>query len=118
MPQPGPPGRCSTPSNCPGSVEPTGVGSIRVFSTAITRTREQVVELVPDRRLSYILLSGFPFLNYRADVDLAAIAGGGTAIDWRASFDPKYPGTGWFWRLFMTAVLRKVTTDLAAGAEK
>jgi hypothetical protein len=43
---------------------------------------------------------------------------GGTAIDWRASFDPKYPGTGWFWRLFMTAVLRKVTTDLAAGAEK
>ena len=30
----------------------------------------------------------------------------------------KYPGTGWFWRLFMTAVLRKITADLAAAAEK
>ena len=30
--------------------------------------------------------------------------------------DLKNPGTGWFRRLFMTAVLRKVTTDLAAGA--
>jgi Polyketide cyclase / dehydrase and lipid transport len=77
-----------------------------------------VVEFVADRRLSYILLSGFPFLNYRADVDLAPIDGGGTSISWCASFDAKYPGTGWFWRLFMTAVLRKIAADLAAAAEK
>jgi hypothetical protein len=102
----------------PGHAEPMGVGAIRVFSTAVSRAREEVVELVTDRRLSYILLSGFPFLNYRADVDLTAVAEGGTVIDWRASFDPKYPGTGWFWRLFMTTVLRKIATDLAARAEK
>ena len=101
-----------------GRDEPMGVGGIRVLSTALTRSREQVVELVPDRRLSYVVLSGFPFRNYRADVDLTPNAGGGTSIAWRASFEAKYKGTGWFWRFFMTAVLRKVASDLAAAAEK
>ena len=86
-------------------------------STALTRSREETVELVPDRGLSYALLSGFPFVDYRADVDLSPGTDGGTSIDWRASFDPKYPGTGWFWRLFMTAVLRKVASDLADAAD-
>jgi Polyketide cyclase / dehydrase and lipid transport len=102
----------------PGATEPLGVGNIHVFSTALTRAREETVELVADKRLSYVLLSGFPFLNYRADVDLAPVDGGGTSISWCASFDTKYPGTGWFWRLFMTAVLRKIAADLAAAAEK
>jgi uncharacterized protein YndB with AHSA1/START domain len=102
----------------PGEGGPSGVGEIRVFSTALTRAREEIVELVPDRRLSYILLSGFPFNDYRADVDLSARPDGGTMISWRSSFDPKYPGTGWFWRLFMTIVLRKIASDLAAAAEK
>jgi hypothetical protein len=101
----------------PGNEEPMGLGAIRVFSTALTRSREETVELVPDRRLSYALLSGFPFTDYRADVDLSPRADGGTSIAWRASFDPKYPGTGWFWRLFMTAVLRKVASDLASAAD-
>ena len=102
----------------PSEGGPGEVGEIHVFSTALTRAREEIVELVPDRRLSYILLSGFPFRDYRADIDLSAREDGGTSIVWRAAFDPKYPGTGWFWRLFMTAVLRKVASDLAAGAEK
>jgi uncharacterized protein YndB with AHSA1/START domain len=101
-----------------GEGGPGGVGEIHVFSTALTRAREEIVELVPDHRLSYILLSGFPFRDYRADVDLSAREDGGTSIEWRAAFDPKYKGTGWFWRLFMTAVLRKIASDLSAGAEK
>jgi hypothetical protein len=101
----------------PGGGGPSGVGEIHVFSTALTRAREEIVELVPDRRLSYILLSGFPFKDYRADVDLSARQDGGTLIAWRAAFDPKYKGTGWFWRLFMTAVLKKIASDLAAAAE-
>ena len=63
-------------------------------------------------------MSGFPLKDYRADIDLAARQDGGTVISWQASFDPKYPGTGWFWRLFMTLVLRKIASDLAAAAEK
>jgi len=102
----------------PGEGGPSGVGEIHVFSTALTRAREEIVELVPDRRLSYILLSGFPLRDYRADVDLSARGDGGTSISWRAAFNPKYPGTGWLYRLFLTAVLRKISSDLAAGAEK
>jgi hypothetical protein len=102
----------------PGEGGPSGVGEIHVFSTALTHAREEIVEFVPDRRLSYILLSGFPFKDYRADVDLSARLDGGSLISWRASFDPKYPGTGWFWRLFMTLVLGKIAADLAAAAEK
>jgi hypothetical protein len=102
----------------PGQSDPMGVGAIRVFSTALSRAREEVVELITDRKLSYVLLSGFPFRNYRADVELLPIDGGGTAIHWRASFAAKYPGTGWFWHLFMTLVLRQVASDLATAAEK
>ena len=102
----------------PSEGGPSGVGEIHVFSTALTHAREEIVECVADRRLSYILLSGFPFRDYRADVDLEAREDGGTFIAWRAAFDPKYPGTGWFWRLFMTATLKKIASDLAAGAEK
>ncbi len=101
----------------PGQSEPMGLGAIRVFITKVSRAREEIVELIPDRRLSYILLSGFPFRNYRADVDLAPIARGGTSIRWHASFDAKYPGTWWFWRLFMTRILRDTASHLAAGAE-
>jgi polyketide cyclase/dehydrase/lipid transport protein len=102
----------------PGEGGPGGVGEIHVFSTALTRAREEIVELVLDRRLSYVLLSGFPLTDYRADVDLSARADGGTSISWRAAFNPKYPGTGWSCRLFVTAVLKKIAADLAAGAEK
>jgi len=101
-----------------GEGGPGGAGEIHVFSTALTRAREEIVELVPDRRLSYILLSGFPLRDYRADVDLSAREDGGTSIAWRAAFNPKYPGTGWLYRLFITAVLRKIASDLAAGAER
>ena len=66
--------------------QPNGVGEIHVFSTALSRAREEIVELLPDRRFSYILLSGFPFKDYRADVELAPSGAGGTSILWRASF--------------------------------
>jgi hypothetical protein len=101
----------------PGQSEPMGLGAIRVFITKVSRAREEIVELIPGRRLSYILLSGLPFRNYRADVDLAPTAEGGTSISWQASFDAKYAGTGWFWRLFMTRILRHTASHLAAGAE-
>jgi hypothetical protein len=101
----------------PGRDEPYGVGSIRVFSTSVTRAREQVVELIPDRQLSYVLLSGLPFRNYRADVRLTPPGDSGTRIDWTASFQCRY-GTGWFWRLFMNRILSDLAKQLAVAAEK
>ena len=101
----------------PGRDDRLGVGAVRVFRTPTTCATEEVVELIPDRRLSYVLLSGMPFRNYRADVDLAPLPDGGTSIRWQSSFHAKYPGTGWFWRMVMQRVLRNTAEKLASGAE-
>lgn len=100
----------------PGDQDPEGVGAIRTFATKVSRTRELVTKLVPDRQLSYHLLSGFPFRNYHADVVLTP-SGGGTRIDWTASFQCRY-GTGWFWGAFMNKVLSDLARQLAVAAEK
>ena len=100
----------------PGRVEPLGVGSVRVFTTQVSKTREEVVELTPNRRFSYTLLSGFPFVGYRADVDLEPHPGGGTSIRWRSRFRVKRFGAGWFWAWIMKRTLRTVTAQLSDGA--
>jgi hypothetical protein len=100
----------------PGDGDPDGVGAIRTFATRVSRTRELVTKLVPDRQLSYQLLSGFPFRDYHADVMLTP-SGDGTHVDWTASFRCR-SGTGWFWRLFMNRVLSDMARRLAAAAEK
>jgi hypothetical protein len=76
-----------------------------------------VVEIVPGRRLSYILLSGLPLEDYRADVDLIAAPAGGTTIRWRSRFRPKHRALGWFWRLLMTKTLRDIGRQHARAAE-
>jgi Polyketide cyclase / dehydrase and lipid transport len=77
-----------------GDPPPEGVGAIRVFRRGRTTGRDQIVEVVPGRRLGYVSLSGLPVRDYRADVELEP-AGDGTTIRWQASFAPKVPGTGW-----------------------
>ena len=56
--------------NRPGRDAPHGVGSIRTFVTKVSRAREEVVELIPDRRLTYVLLAGFPLRDYKAVVEI------------------------------------------------
>jgi hypothetical protein len=41
-----------------GNGDHFGVGAIRTFSTRVSKTTEQVAELIPDQKLSYVLLSG------------------------------------------------------------
>ena len=101
----------------PGRDEPHGVGAIRTFCTKVSRSREEVVELIPDRRLAYILLSGFPLRDYRATVEIEAAAGGGSRITWSNAFYPKYFGTGWLWHLLMRRTLETMVRKLAAAAE-
>jgi len=102
----------------PGSGDPLGIGAIRVFKTRVTKAREEVVELIDDVQLSYVLLSGLPMKNYRADVALEPMPDGSTLIHWRARFDAKVIGTGWFWRMFMTNALSTVSRQLAVAAER
>jgi hypothetical protein len=77
----------------PGDPPPEGPGAIRVFRRGRTTGRDQLVELIPGRRLAYVSLSGLPVRDYRAVVELRP-AGDGTEISWRASFLPRIPGTG------------------------
>jgi hypothetical protein len=53
-----------------GRDDPLGVGAIRVFSTRMSQASEEVIEMLPDRRLAYILLSRLSFQDYRAEVNL------------------------------------------------
>ena len=93
-----------------GDPPPEGVGAIRVFRRGRTTGRDEIVEVVPDRRLSYRSLSGLPVRDYRAHVDLEP-DGDGTTIRWEASFAPKLPGTG---RLLERG-LRRFICECAAG---
>ncbi|PSL56858.1 polyketide cyclase/dehydrase/lipid transport protein [Saccharothrix carnea] len=94
-----------------------GVGEVRVFHNRGRKepTREEVVELTPNRRVGYALLSGLAIRDYRAFIDLTP-DDGGTAIRWHSSFDAKVPGTGWLYRLVLQAVIGRYARGLAAHA--
>lgn len=71
-----------------GDPPPEGVGAIRVFRRGRTTGRDEIVEVLRDRRLCYISLSGLPVREYRAHVDLDATAGG-TDIRWARVVPPE-----------------------------
>jgi len=97
----------------PGARGP--VGEIRRFQTGRTTSVEEVVEVDPDRRLSYILLSGLPLRDYRADIELEPEADG-TTIRWQSRFHPARPGTGWLYRLILRRFLQRMANGLAEAA--
>ncbi|MEU4766923.1 SRPBCC family protein [Actinosynnema sp. NPDC023794] len=94
-----------------------GVGEVRVFHNKGRKalTREEVVELTPNRRVGYVLLSGLAIRDYHAFIDLTP-DGDGTAIRWHSSFEPKTPGTGWLYRTVLQAVITRYAKGLAAHA--
>jgi len=99
----------------PGRDEPEGLGAIRVFRTGRVTNREEIVELVPNRRFSYVQLSGLAIRGYRADVDLEP-GEDGTVIRWRSSFRPKVPGTGWLYRRALSRFIEHTVEGLAGRA--
>ncbi|WP_051426227.1 SRPBCC family protein [Jiangella gansuensis] len=99
----------------PGDGGGEGLGAVRVFRTGRIASRERIVELVPDRRFSYVLISGLAIKDYRADIDLAE-GTNGTTIRWRSSFRAKVPGTGWLYRRTLTGFIRKCVDGVAARA--
>ncbi|NED96717.1 SRPBCC family protein [Phytoactinopolyspora alkaliphila] len=92
-----------------------GVGAVRVFRTGRIRSQERIVELIPDRRFSYVLEKGLAIRGYRADVDLSE-GPDGTTIRWRSSFDAKVPGTGGLYRRTLTRFITQCAHGLAAHA--
>jgi uncharacterized protein YndB with AHSA1/START domain len=101
------------PEGAPGGRE--GLGAVRTFYRGKVASKERVVELIPDRKLSYELISGLPLVNYHADVELTPTASG-TEIHWSASFNPKTTGTGWFYAAALTTFIRRAARNLATKA--
>jgi uncharacterized protein YndB with AHSA1/START domain len=98
-----------------------GVGAIRVFRTlGLFRSREQIVDVEPDRALAYVLLPGSRGLamrDYRAEVRLSPERDG-TRIDWVGTFRPALPATGWFWRAFMGQTYRSLIKGLIEATSR
>lgn len=98
------------------------VGAIRVYrfrrAGVSGRSREQILELVPDRKFAYSVLAGVPIRDHRADVDLTPAADGGTDIRWSATWQSKYPGTGPLMRLSIRMIYKSFSAGLARKAEE
>jgi uncharacterized protein YndB with AHSA1/START domain len=99
-----------------GAPVPDGVGAIRNFGFPVFTSREEVVAFEPPTHLGYTLLSGLPLRDYRSDVTLTPSPDGGTDIEWRSSFGPPWPASGWFWSGFMAVLLRDFARRLAKAA--
>jgi hypothetical protein len=104
-----------------GSPTPDGVGAIRILGLdpvkATKCNREEVVAFDAPTHFAYRLLSGQPLDNYRSDVRLNPLPGGGTRITWESRFDT-HGVTGWSWVLIVRLVLKRWSADLAKGAER
>jgi len=99
----------------PGNTVPEGSGAIRVFRRGRTTGRDEILEVIPNRRLSYASLSWLPVRNYRAEVDLEA-PDTGTVIRWHSSFVPEVWGTGWILERGIRRFLEQCARGLAQYA--
>jgi hypothetical protein len=92
-----------------GVPAPDGIGSVRALGLGRMGSREEVVAFDAPRHFAYVLLSGLPVEEYRADVRLSA-DGAGTLVRWDARFVPKLvPGP------VLERFLRATLTGFARG---
>jgi Polyketide cyclase / dehydrase and lipid transport len=101
----------------PPRTSPKGSARSGSSAPAGSPNREEIVELVTNRRFSYAQLSGLAIRGYRADVDLEP-TDGGTLIRWHSSFDPKVPGTGRLYRRQLSRFIEQTVKGLAARADE
>jgi hypothetical protein len=98
-----------------GVPAPDGIGSIRRLGLGRMGSREEVVAFEPPQHFAYILLSGLPVREYRADVVLNP-DGDGTLITWHARFVPKWRSSGPFLERFLRTTLTGFARGLARYA--
>jgi hypothetical protein len=96
-----------------GEASPEGVGAIRVLRRGRTTGRDQIVELIPNRGITYATLSGVPVRNYIGVVDLDRSTGGSTTIHWHSTFYPARPGSGWLVERGIRRFLQRCVQGLA-----
>jgi hypothetical protein len=103
---------------CSGATERFGVGSRRIYRTWPLRLLEEVTELIPGQRVSYVVVRGMPFRNYRSTIDITPLDSAGSEIRWHSTFDTYLPGSEGGLRAFMQYVLDRTAPALAREAER
>lgn len=99
--------------------EQAAEGPTRVFRTGRNVSRERVVEVEPDRKLAYEMLSdaGGLLRGYRGTIDLTPTADGGTTIRWRATWSTTAPVVGWLMERYLRRFQQHMVDGLARYAE-
>jgi hypothetical protein len=100
-----------------GTPPPGGVGAIRKVGRWPQFGREEIVAYEPPTHLGYAIVGGQPVRDYRADVTFTP-DGGGTRIDWKATFEPRMPGTGGMLAAFYKRLIGGFARGLARYAEE
>lgn len=81
--------------------QPEQVGDVRIIRTGKYVNREKIVQLIPERKFSYVILDGM-LHDYKGDVELTPAPTGGTEIEWHGVFRMSIPGAAWLMRLYLT----------------
>lgn len=92
------------------------VGEVRRFATGRHVSIERIVALEPNRRFAYTVESAL-FTDYLGEIELTPVAGGGTLIDWRATFSMRRALFAWPMKLFLARFMRRSARKLAQLAE-
>jgi hypothetical protein len=94
------------------------VGDTRIFRTGRSVGRERITSLIPGQRFTYETIGGQFFRSYLGVVELAETQQGGTDITWSATFEPKLPRSGPFWRWYLTRFMQRMADGLAGYASQ
>lgn len=101
----------------PGATGGESVGAVRVFRTGRVRSQEEIVDLIPGERFSYVLQKGLAINGYRADVSLERVPEG-TRIRWHSTFSGKLPGSGPLYRRQLERFIQQTADGLAEYAAR
>jgi polyketide cyclase/dehydrase/lipid transport protein len=96
---------------------PGAVGELREFRIGKKVSVERVVESTRPRRFSYVLVSGLPIHDYRADVDIEPVAGG-TRIRWHSEFYGDKPLYGPLVQKGLGRFIKKIVRSLAEQCDE
>lgn len=96
-----------------GHGTPNGVGSVRCISSAGVKIYEEVTLYDAPHHQQYQIIKGGPGIkDHRGDVTFTS-QGNGTLVTWRCQFNPKIPGTGNLFRVFITRMFTNGLANLA-----
>lgn len=91
------------------------VGAVRAFRTGRTVTGERLTGLDEEKELTYEGAFNPLMRNYRAAVELAPTAGGGTFIRWHGTYSTRW-GLGWLMQRYLQRFMQRIADGLASHA--